>query len=111
MQGWRKRMEDAHITDISQGKSSELDVFGVFDGHGGKEISQFVTNHFTKELIVNKNYLKGDLQSAIKDTFIKMDEIMQTNEGKEEIKKYTRKSKEEDDVQSKEEPQNSQMAK
>ena len=110
MQGWRKRMEDAHITEISQGKSSELDVFGVFDGHGGKEISQFVTHHFTKELIVNKNYLKGDLQSAIKDTFIKMDEIMQTNEGKEEIKKYARKSKEEDDLQSKEEPQNSQMA-
>ena len=90
MQGWRKRMEDAHITEISQGKSSELDVFGVFDGHGGKEISQFVTHHFTKELIVNKNYLKGDLQSAIKDTFIKMDEIMQTNEGKEEIKQYAR---------------------
>ena len=110
MQGWRKRMEDAHITEISQGKSSELDVFGVFDGHGGKEISQFVTHHFTKELIVNKNYLKGDLQSAIKDTFIKMDEIMQTNEGKEEIKQYARKSKEEDDLQSKEEPQNSQMA-
>ena len=110
MQGWRKRMEDAHITEISQGKSSELDVFGVFDGHGGKEISQFVTHHFTKELIVNKNYLKGDLQSAIKDTFIKMDEIMQTNEGKEEIKQYARKSKEEDDLQNKEEPQNSQMA-
>ena len=110
MQGWRKRMEDAHITEISQGKSSELDVFGVFDGHGGKEISQFVTHHFTKELIVNKNYLKGDLQSAIKDTFIKMDEIMQTNEGKEEIKQYARKSKEEDDLQSKVEPQNSQMA-
>ena len=110
MQGWRKRMEDAHITEISQGKSSELDVFGVFDGHGGKEISQFVTHHFTKELIVNKNYLKGDLQSAIKDTFIKMDEIMQTNEGKEEIKQYARKSKEEDDLQSKDEPQNSQMA-
>ena len=110
MQGWRKRMEDAHITERSQGKSSELDVFGVFDGHGGKEISQFVTHHFTKELIVNKNYLKGDLQSAIKDTFIKMDEIMQTNEGKEEIKQYARKSKEEDDLQSKDEPQNSQMA-
>ena len=110
MQGWRKRMEDAHITDISQGKSSELDVFGVFDGHGGKEISQFVTNHFTKELIINKNYINGDLKTGIKETFIKMDEIMQTNEGKEEIKKYARKSKEEDDLQNKNEPPNSQMA-
>ena len=110
MQGWRKRMEDAHIAKINLGPSKTLNIFGVFDGHGGKEISQFVTHHFTKELIVNKNYLKGDLQSAIKDTFIKMDEIMQTNEGKEEIKQYARKSKEEDDLQSKVEPQNSQMA-
>ena len=110
MQGWRKRMEDAHITEISQGKSSELDVFGVFDGHGGKEISQFVTHHFTKELIINKNYINGDLKTGIKETFIKMDEIMQTNEGKEEIKKYARKSKEEDDLQNKNEPPNSQMA-
>ena len=110
MQGWRKRMEDAHITDISKGSSHKLDIFGVFDGHGGKEISQFVTHHFTDELIINKNYLNGDLQTAIKETFIKMDEIMQTSEGKEEIKKYARKSKEEDDIQSKNEPPNSQMA-
>ena len=47
MQGWRKRMEDAHITDISKGTSHTLDIFGVFDGHGGKEISQFVTHHQT----------------------------------------------------------------
>ena len=110
MQGWRKRMEDAHITDISQGKSSELDVFGVFDGHGGKEISQFVTNHFTKELIINKNYINGDLKTGIKETFIKMDEIMQTNESKKKKKKYARKSKEQDDLQNKNEPPNSQMA-
>ena len=32
MQGWRKRMEDSHISDINIGKQY---VFGVFDGHGG----------------------------------------------------------------------------
>ncbi len=35
MQGWRKRMEDSHISDINVGGSSALNVFGVFDGHGG----------------------------------------------------------------------------
>ena len=53
MQGWRKRMEDAHITDISQGKEKEIDIFGVFDGHGGKEISQFVKRNFHKN---GRNY-------------------------------------------------------
>ena len=108
MQGWRKRQEDAHIAAISQGDKNDIDIFGVFDGHGGKEISQFVSNHFTKELIDNKN-LNKDMPKALKETFIKMDELMQTSEGIEEIKKHARKSKEEDDIQSKNEPPNSQM--
>ena len=108
MQGWRKRQEDAHISAISQGEKKDIDVFGVFDGHGGKEISSFVSNHFTEELIKNSNY-KTNMEQALKETFIKMDEIMQTPESIEEIKKYARKSKEEDDLQSKKEPQNSQM--
>ena len=108
MQGWRKRQEDAHIAAISQGDKKDIDIFGVFDGHGGKEISQFVSNHFTKELIDNKN-LNKDMPKALKETFIKMDELMQTSEGIEEIKKHARKSKEEDDIQSKNEPPNSQM--
>ena len=108
MQGWRKRQEDAHISAVSKGDKKDIDVFGVFDGHGGKEISKFVSNHFTEELIINKN-LSTDMSLALKETFIKMDEIMVTPESIEEIKKYARQSKEEDDIQSKNEPQNSQM--
>ena len=108
MQGWRKRQEDAHISAISLGDKKDLDVFGVFDGHGGKEISKFVSNHFTEELRVNKN-VSTNMSLALKETFIKMDEIMQTPESIEEIKKYARISKEEDDIQSKNEPPNSQM--
>ena len=108
MQGWRKRHEDAHIAAVSQGDKKNIDVFGVFDGQGGKEISQFVSNHFTEELIKNKN-LETDLSQALKETFIKMDEIMQTKEGIEELKKYSRESKKEDEAQSKNEPPNSQM--
>ena len=109
MQGWRKRMEDAHITDISQGTSKGLNVFGVFDGHGGKEISQYVSHHFTDELLKNQNYLNNKIDVALKETFIKMDEIMQTPEGKEEIKVYARKSKEADELQDKTNPPSGQM--
>ena len=108
MQGWRKRQEDAHISAVSQGEKKDIDVFGVFDGHGGKEISKFVSNHFVQELTVNKN-LSTDMSLALKETFIKMDEIMVTPESIEEIKKYARQSKEEDELQSKNEPPNSQM--
>ena len=108
MQGWRKRQEDAHLAAVSKGEKKDIDVFGVFDGHGGKEISKFVSNHFLEELVANKN-LPSDMSLALKETFIKMDEIMQTKEGIEEIKKYSRQSKEEDERQSKNEPPSSQM--
>ena len=109
MQGWRKRQEDAHVAEVSLGEKKHIDVFGVFDGHGGKEISQFVSNHFIEELIKNKN-IDSDMSQALKETFIKMDEIMITKESIEEIKRYARLSKEADDLQSKNEPPNSQMA-
>ena len=108
MQGWRKRQEDAHLASVSNCEKKDIHVFGVFDGHGGKEISKFVSNHFMEELLKNKN-LPSDMSLALKETFIKMDEIMQTKEGVEELKKYSRQSKEEDDLQSKNEPPNSQM--
>ena len=108
MQGWRKRQEDTHIAAISKGEKNDIDIFGVFDGHGGKEISKFVSNHFIDELIKNKNISK-DMSLALKETFLKMDEIMQTKDGLEEIKKYCLESKKEDELQSKNAQQNPQM--
>jgi len=69
MQGWRKRMEDAHITKISLGAQKSLNLFGVFDGHGGKEISQFVSNHFSEELLQNKNFFKWRFKKCFKGKF------------------------------------------
>ena len=102
MQGWRKRQEDAQVAAISKGDKKDLNIFGVFDGHGGKEISKFVSNHFIDELIKNKN-ISTDISLALKETFIKMDEIMQTKEGIEEIKKYCQEALKEDEEQSKNE--------
>lgn len=41
-------MEDAHITKPDL--TNDVSVFGVFDGHGGKEVAQFVEKHFLEEL-------------------------------------------------------------
>jgi serine/threonine protein phosphatase PrpC len=37
-------MEDAHVTSLDI--DNQVHCFGVFDGHGGKEVSIFVSNHF-----------------------------------------------------------------
>lgn len=38
MQGWRVSMEDAHICQLNFDGEGTL-IFGVFDGHGGKEVA------------------------------------------------------------------------
>ena len=41
MQGWRSTMEDTHICEeVENVKTKETCMlFGVFDGHGGKEVA------------------------------------------------------------------------
>ena len=101
MQGWRRRMEDSHITDISQGENERFNIFGVFDGHGGKEVSSFVKNHFTKAFLANKKIQTDHIKQAIIETFLKMDELMQESEGIKELKNISKKAQEEDDILSK----------
>jgi len=108
MQGWRKRMEDSHISDLNQGQNGKLHAFGVFDGHGGKEVAQYVKVHFTPELTNNNSYKSGNLKKALIENFLYMDEIMVKNEGKLELKKYSKMSQEHDELNSAQE-QNNQM--
>jgi len=44
MQGWRISMEDAKLSNLDLDTNTAL--FGVFDGHGGKEVAIFVERHF-----------------------------------------------------------------
>ena len=110
MQGWRKRMEDSHISDVNLNSNKNSSIFGVFDGHGGKEVAIFVKRHFTEELLLNQNFQKGDIKKSLTENFLKMDEIMVDKNGKAELKKEAKKSKEEDELQNQNgQKQNNQM--
>ena len=98
MQGWRYRMEDAHLHSLN---NSNYDIFGVFDGHGGKEVSQFVQNHFVEEFMKNKNTKYENIPTSLIETFLKMDELMLTPKGRQELKQLNKASKKEDDEQNK----------
>ena len=98
MQGWRKRMEDAHISDISKGENERFNIFGIFDGHGGKEVAEFVSNHFNEYFLKNENIKKNNIKQAIIDTFLKMDELMFKKEGIEELKQISKKCQEQDKI-------------
>jgi protein phosphatase 1G len=103
MQGWRKRMEDSHIADLDLGSNKSIHVFGVFDGHGGKEVAQLVKKYFSNELIKNNSFKDGNMKKALIENFLRMDTLMQESTGKLELKKIAKLSKEEDEEQNKKE--------
>jgi len=41
-------MEDTHIVDLDLGGG--VSFFGVYDGHGGNEVADFVKDHLVNEL-------------------------------------------------------------
>lgn len=47
--------------------------FGVFDGHGGPEVSEFVRRHLTNMLRENSSYKKGEIAKALRETYLEMD--------------------------------------
>jgi protein phosphatase 1G len=100
-------MEDAHIADLNIGQNKSMHVFGVFDGHGGKEVSLFVKQHFSNELVANKNF-NTNLKVALSETFIKIDELLVEPSGKTELKKYAKQSKEEEEALNQKEKNNKQ---
>ncbi|TNV77324.1 hypothetical protein FGO68_gene827 [Halteria grandinella] len=85
MQGWRRSMEDAHIANLDIGDG--VAIFGVFDGHGGGEVSQYVAKHFIKELKKLESFKRKDYRLSLQECFMRMDTVMLTKEGKKELAK------------------------
>lgn len=74
MQGWRSGMEDTHICQSVEIEGSYGQLFGVFDGHGGKEVAEYAKDMFKKEFIKNEQFKAGDYKKALEETFMKIDE-------------------------------------
>ncbi|GBG90234.1 hypothetical protein CBR_g50412 [Chara braunii] len=84
MQGWRVGMEDAHsaILDVDDKNTS---FFAVFDGHGGKEVAKFCARYLHQEVLKSEAYGKGDLCGSLISSFLRMDELMMEDKGREEL--------------------------
>ncbi|KAL4450727.1 hypothetical protein ABPG77_001083 [Micractinium sp. CCAP 211/92] len=96
MQGWRTDMEDAHaaVLDLpDSGAKSAL--FAVLDGHGGAEVARFVANHLAQELVSSEAYQANDTARALKEAYLRMDELLVKEEHREELKSLRTKETEE----------------
>eukprot|EP00803_Ostreobium_quekettii_P009888 evm.model.scf_1014.5 EVM.evm.TU.scf_1014.5 scf_1014:36945-39348(+) len=76
MQGWRRHMEDAHVaaTDLGDGATT-VSVFGVFDGHGGSEVSRFCQKYFAAQLSGIPSF-PADVGASLSAAFHKMDDML-----------------------------------
>jgi|JI9StandDraft_1071089.scaffolds.fasta_scaffold137997_2 protein phosphatase 1G len=92
MQGWRRGMEDAHITDLNVA-NTEIHVLGVFDGHTGIAVAEFCKRKFTEELTKNDNFKKGNFEKAMYQTYLKMDEMLREEKHQPELREIATRSR------------------
>jgi len=81
MQGWRRTQEDAHIV---ASLDCDTAVFGVFDGHGGREVSAFSKLHFATTLRRQPAF-EAALPQALIGAFHGVDELLEDKNNLEEI--------------------------
>lgn len=85
MQGYRPEMEDAHCA-FTQATSDgdtplNVEIFGVFDGHGGLDTSKWISERLPKIIFRNlpsKDLVYSELPILIRSSFIECDSELYT---------------------------------
>lgn len=85
MQGWRLRMEDAHLALPDFDTERRNGLFGVFDGHGGAAVAQVVAQRLPGLLLKNRSYKAGRYSDALSETFFRMDRVLDSARVRKEI--------------------------
>jgi serine/threonine protein phosphatase PrpC len=78
-------MEDAHIAQTTVNGNDDMSLFAVFDGHGGPEVAKFCAKYMVPELVKLANFNKGDLDSALKDAFHHIDDMLMDDQYASEV--------------------------
>jgi len=93
VQGWKKTMEDYAIHFLDKGENKFMNIFGIFDGHGGREVPKYLSSHFLDILTNNKNFIAEKYKDAFSETFFELDKSFTTKEAQEELTKYSEEYK------------------
>merc|ERR1719181_2651183 len=85
MQGWRPGMEDAHLALPDFDPEQKLGLFGVFDGHGGAAVAKVAAERFPRMFRERPAFKEGRFDVALSETFLHLDEYLDSPEGRKEI--------------------------
>jgi len=90
MQGWRKYMEDALVYEQL---ADDVYLFAVCDGHGGPEVSHLVAKLLPQTLKAEADFKAGKYGSAITSAFYKIDELIASKRGEDQLKSLNKSLK------------------
>ena len=92
---WKKINLNSFISKKSLGEKNNYNIFCIINGNKGNEIAKFVQNHFLDELL-NEIKEKKDIKIAIRESFLKMNKLIEGKEGMKEIYELRLKNNEEE---------------
>ena len=91
IQGWKTQMEDYNFysTNIVPNSDKKIDIFGIFDGHNGPEVAKYISTNFLDVLLSSPSFKEGNYSESLKETFIKIDNSLNTEKVKQELIKIS----------------------
>lgn len=76
---------DAVSKDNSTASGPPTALFGIFDGHGGKEVALFTAKHLPVTLTRMQGYRSGDMKVALSQAFMEMDNLLMDKKHRTEL--------------------------
>ncbi|XP_062210911.1 probable protein phosphatase 2C 32 [Phragmites australis] len=71
----RVEMEDRYVAKVALGGDPQVALFGVFDGHGGKNAAEFAAENLPKFMAEEmKKVDGGEIEGAVKRGYLRTDE-------------------------------------
>ncbi|CAK0855194.1 unnamed protein product [Prorocentrum cordatum] len=92
MRGWRESMEDASLVlpvGYVGGEWRDAALFGVFDGHGGEQVSRLVARRLPGALAELGGELRQDPEKGLAAAYLRMDEFLRGPGSAAELREMT----------------------
>ena len=65
----------------------------VFDGHGGRAVSQYCAAHLAELVLASEAYRRGDLGAALTEAYFRLDVMLDSEAGKAELRQLVADAK------------------
>ncbi|KAL1239676.1 putative protein phosphatase 2C F42G9.1 [Trichinella pseudospiralis] len=92
MQGWRINQEDAHNCILNF--DDEVSFFAVYDGHGGPEVSQYMSMNFPDFLKSHGGWRTEKMDITLQRAFLEFDASLKGKDAMQKLKELAKGAEE-----------------